>query len=99
MMKRAVVGWLAVLGAEALTISKVAQHVAIEANEPQYGSALRKVQKMIREYQKQLIADQDTALEENKKERCQNHNFISENEEIVSEAEATIEELETYQII
>ena len=64
-MKHVIVASLAVLGANALTISKVAQQMSLEtADEP----AIRRVQKMIREYQQELAVDIDELNEQYNKD-------------------------------
>jgi len=76
--------------AEALSVSRVLKRA------PQYGSAIRTVQKELRKLQKELTEEQATALDTYNSDRCRIENDEKDNTQLKEESEAKIAELESY---
>jgi len=79
-----------VFSAEALSVSRVLKKA------PQYGSAIRTVQKEVRKLQKELTEEQATALDTYNSDRCRIENDAKDNTQLKTESEAKIAELNSY---
>jgi len=89
-MKLVLFSGLVVFSAEALSVSRVLKKA------PQYGSAIRTVQKEVRKLQKELTEEQATALDTYNSDRCRIENDAKDNTQLKTESEAKIAELNSY---